>query len=383
MPYLRKEIMKITREALKNYVGCILGGAVGDALGAPVEFMSIDQIRSTYSEQGIADYDEAYGLKGAFTDDTQMTLFTAEGILRGIVRRIERGIGGAEVAIVDYAYERWFRTQTEEFGLSNKSGDIDDGWLIGHEFLWSRRAPGNTCLSALASRQQGNREYGTPVNNDSKGCGTVMRVAPVGLTADPDNAYQFAKAISFLTHGHPTAATSAGALAYIISELVKGSSLSVASQRALKVTEKDEQENSYPNETSTAVKRALDFATTQHEPSFERVESLGLGWVAEEALAISLYCALVTENFRDGVLLAINHSGDSDSTGAITGNLLGLMLGEANIPGEWKQDLEGYEVVHQIASDLFNLPREYFSSDFGGAINQQRNNEYWGRYPGP
>ena len=83
-----------------------------------------------------------------------------------------------------------------------------------------------------------------------------------------------------------------------------------------------------------------------------------------------------------GVLLAINHSGDSDSTGAITGNLLGLMLGEADIPGEWKQDLEGYEVVHQIASDLFNLPREYFSSDFGGAINQQRNNEYWGRYPG-
>ena len=374
--------MKISREALKNYVGCILGGAIGDALGAPVEFMSIDQIRATYGEQGVADYNEAYSLKGAFTDDTQMTLFTAEGILRGIVRRIERGIGGAVVAIVDYAYERWFRTQTEEFGISNSSGDIDDGWLIGHEFLWSRRAPGNTCLSALASRQQGNREYGTPVTNDSKGCGTVMRVAPVGLTADPDNAYQFAKAISFLTHGHPTAATSAGALAYIISALVKGSSLTAASEKALKVAEKDEQENSYPEETSAAVKRALDLATKQHAPSFVRVESLGLGWIAEEALAISLYCALVTENFCDGVLLAINHSGDSDSTGAITGNLLGLIFGEEDIPDKWKQGLEGYEVVHQVASDLFNLPREYSSSAFGAKIDHQRNNEYWGRYPG-
>jgi hypothetical protein len=84
---------------------------VGDALGAPVEFMSFAEIRAAYGDQGVLELHPAYGRLGAITDDTQMTLFTAEGLLRSIVRRKERGIGGAEVGLVKDAYLRWLKTQ--------------------------------------------------------------------------------------------------------------------------------------------------------------------------------------------------------------------------------------------------------------------------------
>jgi hypothetical protein len=68
---------------------------------------------------------------------------------------------------------------------------------------------------------------------------------------------------------------------------------------------------------------------------------MGGGWVGEEALAISLYCALAAEgNFAKGVRLAVNHTGDSDSTGSITGNILGAMQGKATIPALWLRELE-------------------------------------------
>jgi ADP-ribosylglycohydrolase len=71
--------------------GCLLGGAVGDALGAPVEFLSLQEIRDKFGPAGIHDYARAYGRRGAIADDTQMTLFTAEGLLRATMRWLDRG----------------------------------------------------------------------------------------------------------------------------------------------------------------------------------------------------------------------------------------------------------------------------------------------------
>jgi hypothetical protein len=82
------------------------------------------------------------------------------------------------------------------------------------------------------------------------------------------------------------------------------------------------------------------------------VETLGGGWVAEEALAITLYCALVGADFRSSVLLAVNHSGDSDSTGSMVGNLLGAALGLEALPGEWLEGLQARSLVEQVAIDL-------------------------------
>jgi ADP-ribosyl-[dinitrogen reductase] hydrolase len=132
------------------------------------------------------------------------------------------------------------------------------------------------------------------------------------------------------------------------------------------------------NETSTAIGAALALAQRDGSPSPELVETLGGAWIAEEALAISLYCALVARDFAHGVLLAVNHGGDSDSTGAITGNLLGLIYGQDQIPQEWRETVELKELIAQVAHDLVDIPDNYFPDDDDRAYCR----EVFKRYPG-
>src|SRR5262247_4153472 len=119
----------VNRRTLENFTGCLLGGAVGDALGAPVEFHSIHLIRNKYGSAEITDYDVAYGRRGAITDDTQMTLFTAEGLLRAIARRHHKGVCHP-ASLIHHAYIRWLRTQDERSRSPFSQDEMDD-WLIG------------------------------------------------------------------------------------------------------------------------------------------------------------------------------------------------------------------------------------------------------------
>ena len=310
--------------------GCLLGGAAGDALGAPVEFMSKESIKRKYGPGGIREYVEFPGGEGAITDDTQMTLFTAEGLLRAKVRGVERGIC-APVSVVHFAYLRWLKTQGIEPDCDSTL--LNSGKLIEHEELFSRRAPGNTCLSAL--------EYGAPrAVNNSKGCGSVMRMAPVGLFLAPDEAFHYGCEFSALTHGHPTAITAGGAFAMLIACLREGKSLELS----LDLTEKHLEKLPESKETLAALRKARSAA---------HIEELGEGWVAEEALAIAVFCALKhTWDFAAGVIEAVNITGDSDSTGAMTGNILGVLNGEKKIPQNWMKNLREYALVSSMADDL-------------------------------
>ena len=127
-------------------------GAVGDPLGAPVEFMRRSEIIRRFGEPGIRDYVPAYGRLGAITDDTQMALFTAEGMLRGWVRFCVRGIGPALVAVTARAYLAWLTTQGYKTILDVPR---EDGWLITHKELLNCRSPGTTSISALRSLKEG------------------------------------------------------------------------------------------------------------------------------------------------------------------------------------------------------------------------------------
>ena len=312
--------------------GCLLGGAVGDALGAPIEFDSLERIRSEHGDDGVTGFAPAYGRTGgAITDDTQMTLWTADGLLRA------RAAGTDPVASLYRSYLAWLYTQGDR-------GDLEEpnGWLIRWPMLNNPRAPGNTCLSALRSGRMGTPDQRL---NDSKGCGGVMRVAPIGLVSgDP---FELGVAAAAITHTHPSGYLAAGAFAHIIAGLYAGQGLAESIEESLGVLETW----SDHEETSDAIRAAVDLAG-EGLPTPEQVERLGAGWVAEEALAISLYCAITAPNFRSGVLTAVNHSGDSDSTGAITGNLLGTMQGEDAIPSKWLYELEGRSMIMGVADDL-------------------------------
>ena len=347
---------KCPKKSIGDYTGCLVGGAVGDALGAPVEFQSIGEIREKHGESGISGYVEFADGTGQFTDDTQMTLFTAAGLL-GIPRQEWKpGITDKLAAKVHPCYLDWLVTQgyyRENGTRREEENESAAGWLMKQHLLFRQRAPGNTCLSALKSGRYGTQE--NPINN-SKGCGTVMKIAPVGLllAGRPTDAFRLGCEISALTHGHPTGYLSGGFLASVIAGLVAGISLATSIQTALKLLLEWEGHE----ETERAVEAALSiYAKTSVSPekvTTEDVESLGGAWVAEEALAISLYASLLYENdFERGVLLAVNHSGDSDSTGAVTGNILGLINGYERIPAAWRKNLEGEEIVRKLAQDLY------------------------------
>nr|WP_180218310.1 ADP-ribosylglycohydrolase family protein [Streptomyces albus] len=320
----------------------MLGGAIGDALGAAVEFDSLDGIREKCGPPGVTDYLPAYGRRGAITDDTQMTLFTVDGLIRAHVRRDT----GAWHPPTDLhaAYLRWAATQ-RDWGPDERRED--DGWLAREEWLYARRAPGNACLSGLADPRMGTLEH--PKNPGSKGCGTVMRSAPFGLLVgwEPALVFQLAVECAAQTHGHPTGYLAAGAFAAIIHTLARGDDLDTAVQRALVHLAA----RPGHQETTDALKRALG-AVRQGMPSPERVAALGEGWTAEESLSIGVYCALVAEDVRHGLLLAVNHGGDSDSTGSICGNLLGTMHGETSLPPGWVAELEGRATILQLADDF-------------------------------
>lgn len=175
-----------------------------------------------------------------------------------------------------------------------------------------------------------------------------MRVAPAGLLCGEKNAFQLGCDLAAITHGHPSGYLAAGCLSQIIHDLIQGVSLQAAVETALQIL----REREHHEECYTRLSQACEFAESG-APSVEVVSQLGAGWVGEEALAVSVYCALVHQNnFRSGVLLAVNHSGDSDSTGAITGNILGALLGESGIPREWLDEIELREVISKVADDL-------------------------------
>jgi ADP-ribosylglycohydrolase len=321
-----------------RYRGCLLGGAVGDALGAGIEFASLADIRRRYGPAGVTGYVPCYGRSGTITDDTQMTLFTAEGLLRA--RRHGDDVPGA----LWRAYQRWLLTQGSA-SAGRWSGRRADGWLIGREFLHHERSPGMTCLSALAGGRPGTAS--DPVN-DSKGCGGVMRVAPAGLAGG--DAFTLGGLAAALTHGHPSGYLAAAVFAQIISDLARAVSL----QDAVAAGLASAAGTSGAAEVSTALTDALS-AAADGPPSTEAMGRLGAGWVAEEALAVAVYCALTAGDFRSGALLAVNHGGDSDSTGAICGNLLGASLGAGAIDADLLDGLEGRDTIIQIADDLCDV----------------------------
>ncbi|ORC47993.1 ADP-ribosylglycohydrolase [Burkholderia sp. A27] len=351
----------------------MLGGAVGDALGAPVEFMTRAEILRRFGPEGITAYAPAYGGVGTITDDTQMTLFTADGLLRAWVRGRLKGISSYS-SVTAHAYLRWLQTQGVQPTCDLDFGSNETGWLFQQRELHSRRAPGNTCISALRAM----KSLGQPADNASKGCGALMRVAPVGLFGwrqmSPQEVFRLGTELAGLTHGHPTGALTGGVFAVLIHMLIDGTSLPDALAEAKQYLRNEPRHE----ETLRAIESAEDLAASGL-PHEEAIDQLGQGWIAEEALAISIYCALVAEDFQDGIILAVNHDGDSDSTGAITGNLLGTMLGVDAIPPPWLEDLELRPVIADVAGDLLGYREWAIDTD---SDNNALVEQIWKKYPG-
>lgn len=347
--------------------GSLMVGATGDALGYKVEFMRRGAILAEYGEKGITQLALDNRGKAQISDDTQMTLFTAAGILYGDTRGCMTGLCGRLEGYVQEAYKDWYYTQ--EPAPKDYSPFT---WLYHIAGLHKNRAPGITCLNACWDIIN-DRE----VKNNSKGCGGIMRVAPIPLyligDADKcDNSVLVAEScaqIAECTHKHPLGFLPAALLGVFIYKIALLSVVEVKNklepivEECLQVIDAIyvDQYVHYKNTLKTLTRKAMRLAFSD-TPDAEAIAQLGEGWVAEETWAIALFATIRhIDSVEEALIASVNHDGDSDSTGAVTGNIMGAIYGydpikNANLlcpKGKRLEDIvELSDVILAIADDL-------------------------------
>ena len=386
--------------------GCLFGGAVGDALGYPIEFRREYEIFHRYGKRGISQYRLDYDTGEAIiSDDTQMALFTANAVLvhqtnTAQMRLLEKVLPEDAASDMRYCQARacddWLTTQRETFWGARtqriRSGEKAFSWLLNVQELFDLRAPGNSCLAALEARRRKQDFQGSFVDhpvNQSKGCGGIMRIAPIALIPDPELPIEWidreAAQASAVTHGHSLGYLTSAVLAHVIRRIVFPPEEKPMELKDIILEAKETVSELFrgdphmdrlrdiidlavlladPDDLGEGIRapqgknkdtnlHGVQSAQEAFDKDLENIHMLGEGWVAEETLGIALYCALRhQDDFSAGVIASVNHKGDSDSTGAVTGNILGALHGYDAIEEKWKNDLELSKVILEIADDL-------------------------------
>lgn len=309
-----------------------------------------------------------------------------------------RGIGGAPEKYVNGAYLDWYYTQTgrkKEF-LTN---DWHYTWLRDLPEMAHRRAPGTTCLNACEALLNGN-----VVSNHSKGCGGIMRVAPMalpcaGYKSRGESPYSIpmmdvaGAEVARVTHKHPLGFLPAALLTHLLYRLVPMCAEDVC--REIEDIAREtidsldaiyegefEQDKQY---LARITRHAIDFARNGR-PDAENICRLGEGWVGEEAWAVALYCAIRhIDNPEEALIVSVNHDGDSDSTGSICGNIMGAVYGYEVLKRQrlfcpegkgLEETLELSHIILALADDLYTscIISEY------GAIDTPEKKRWYERY---
>ena len=328
--------------------GAMIGCAAGDALGYPVEALSEAEIVERYGLRGITDYDLDENGTARITADTQLMLLSANGILFAHTRGALRGIMAPVYQYFDAFYMDWYRLQTEKQPRRARCG-----WINAYPALSAKRAPSPTSMRVFSSNKFGSMDE--PVN-DSKGSGCLLRAVPIGLSyfRDPAHVLDLAANTAALTHGNEVAWMASRALALIISLIIHQElSITEAVNKTLEALDK-----SFPDsrtvvyELSRTIRSAMSLATSASS-DLDAIHALGKGWVADEALAIGLLCALRHENDIAGAMtFAANHGGDSNTTAAIAGTLVGARIGFNAIPDRFVDRIELVDVILELADDV-------------------------------
>lgn len=346
----------MTQEKLQDKIrGSLVGGAIGDAFGYPVEFVSsFEEIRAKYDDNGVVEYDLSYpwldGIydKALFSDDTQMTLYTAEGLLEA-----EKS-GTPLLPTICNAYLAWLGPQ-----IGKKVKFSYNSNLYKIEELNQRRAPGSTCITSLIQIHSGKDPM-----NASKGCGGVMRVSPIGLYGTThgwtlDETARIAGEAAELTHLHPLSTYSSAGLAVLCqlcasTEDVNAQTFKDYVEQMLYVVINVYGEDAPAMENFKKIIRKAVRLEDNLLRDWEVIENgLGGGWVAEETLAIAIFSVLRhIDDFKACLICAVNHGGDSDSTGAVAGNIIGAILGYDAIPDYFKDNIQLKELLLSMSDKL-------------------------------
>ena len=351
------------------YRGCLLGMAVGDAMGYTVDDRSLEQIRQDYGPEGLLGYDLVNGYADV-SSYTQLAAFAGNGLLLGLTRGQMQGIMAPYVRYIALAEREWSQTQ-------RYSGNPERSvcWVSRDRELRGRRCMDTRMLDTLSRGRPGSMEE--PVNRFvTPGAMTVA--IPVGmffnpLRTDREEIDRLGAEAVALTHGAPQAFLSGGVLAHIISRLIWDG------PRSLKELVKESIEalqdgfgreyHRQANEVRDGLNMALRLAASHNVSCSDAMEHLKCTTVPE-ILAGAVYAALCYENnFDEAMFTAVNHSGCSAAVGAVTGAILGAKLGEEAIPDFYLEPLETVELLRELADDMLQgcpmeLGRGLFDDDW-------------------
>ena len=274
-----------------NAIAAYLGLAIGDALGATVEFMTPREIAAQYKV-----HDQLIGggwlkLKsGQVTDDTTMALALGKAISE---------TGRVEADAAARAFDTWMRGKPVDIGATVRRG-------------------------LLNFRKTGNPE--TPLNEHDAGNGAAMRVLPVALATLglPEADVRAAcRAQAHVTHNNPLSDAATETLALMVRDALRGADkLDLLHQRAHPLAKQ------HPEFTFRAVRQ-------RQNPS---------GYIVETVQAV-FQAFFDTDSFEDCLIDVVNRGGDADTTGAIAGMLAGAVYGPAGIPWRWLHGLDA-EIRH-------------------------------------
>lgn len=322
----------------QKFEGCLLGLAIGDALGYAVEFSSMDEIRRRYGPKGIQELD-LRGSTALFSDDTQMTIAVANGLIAD----------GKDVTVESSAP------------------------LVAAEFVsWSRnppgghRAPGGACMAGCRALSLGAEweEAGGGIQGNRGGCGSVMRSAPYGLYFwnSEDDAIEIAARHSRMTHGAPLALAASAALASgIYWALRDAHPMTIAFRMVDAAARYDVTTARMLVDVQNLAKSVMCEEITPAAAT-ERVLDRYRGWAGHEAIASALFCFLmatldseagaVDGVFAETIRLGANSPGDSDSIACIAGALAGAWVGIGGIPERFVKVIERRDELFQVATKL-------------------------------
>jgi len=301
-----------------RFVGCLLGVAIGDAFGMPVEGSPAEAIRMQYGT--LADFQPslAHGLRaGQFTDDTKMMLMHAASIVA------TGHIDGDDLA---HRFVAWLR-----------SGDV--------------RGIGRSTLQSIRRLERGIhwRESGQ-MGEFAAGNGVAMRIAPIGLFDCPhiERLKQDVHTAGAITHRNPEALAGGLAVAYAAARLATAETgpSTLIEETVAFVGD---------CEVSRNVQRAQKLLES-NAPASDALEALGTSGYVVHTVASAFYCFVHTpDNFKQTIIQAVMAGGDTDTTGAVAGALSGAYNGVQGIPTQWLEQVESRKRIEQLARQIYAL----------------------------
>ena len=331
---------------LDAYRGCLLGLAVGDAMGMPVDDMTLEEIRDSYGPHGLLGYD----LRSDYAEITSYTQVAAY-ICNALLLSVTRGKGDKVLEFVNLGLKEWTRSQ--QFARDPESSYCWVAKLPAFRRRHCRdaRMLDTLRLAAMGFPEKGPNKYNTP--------GSLTAAIAVGMFYNPDRLTppqigELSTRIVGLTHGDPTAFLSAAVLSYAIAGILAEPELPLAEQFTAAIGAMRGQFRSKYSEVQTVsdtLTEAVERAQAA-EPMNEVMESFQC-YSAMTCLAGAIYAAIAnSEDFDTAMITAVNHSGYSSAVAGITGAILGAKMGYNALPDFYLESLEPVKALCTLADDM-------------------------------